>query len=130
MREKGRGLEGWGCMALWQALCSTPCLPQGLRECTLVEVASGHDMTVSDGSDRETAHPRSRQPKNPPASAVGSGQVGTQNTLTALRTADGSVVWTVSLPWAAPPPYSIGDTVYLNDHGDVRAFNAADGSLK
>lgn len=56
--------------------------------------------------------------------------VGTQNSLTALRPADGSVVWTISLPWAAPPPCIIGDTVYLNDFGDVRAFNAADGSLK
>ena len=62
-------------MALWQALCSTSSIPQGLRECTLVAVASGHDMTVSDGSARETAHPRSRQPKHPPASAVGSGQL-------------------------------------------------------
>src|SRR5258707_7234965 len=74
LRQKTPPFEGWGCMAVWQALCSTPCLPQGLRESTLVEVASGHDMTVSDGRDRETAHPRSRQPKNPPASAVGSGQ--------------------------------------------------------
>jgi outer membrane protein assembly factor BamB len=56
--------------------------------------------------------------------------VGTQNTLTALRTMDGSAVWSISLPWAAPPPYVIGDAVYLNDHGDVRAFNAANGSPK
>jgi hypothetical protein len=33
-------------MALWQALCYATCIPQGLRESTLVEVASGHDMTV------------------------------------------------------------------------------------
>ena len=46
LRQKTSPFEGWECMALWQALCSTPCLPQGLRESTLVEVASGHDMTV------------------------------------------------------------------------------------
>src|SRR5260370_30215497 len=74
LRQKTPPFAGWGCMALWQALCSTPGIPQGLRESTLVEVASGHDMTVSDGRAGETAHSRSRQPKNPPASAVGSGQ--------------------------------------------------------
>jgi hypothetical protein len=28
------------------ALCDTPIIPQGLRKFTLVEVASGHDMTM------------------------------------------------------------------------------------
>jgi ABC-2 type transport system ATP-binding protein len=30
-------LQGWGCMALWLAVCYTACLPQGLRESTPVE---------------------------------------------------------------------------------------------
>ncbi len=46
LRQKTPPFEGWGCMALWQALCYTTCLPQDLRESTLAEVASGHDMTV------------------------------------------------------------------------------------
>jgi hypothetical protein len=33
-------------MALWQVLCYSFRIPKGLRESTLVEVASGHDMTV------------------------------------------------------------------------------------
>ncbi len=32
----------------WLAVCYTAYLPQGLRESTLVEGASGYDMTVSD----------------------------------------------------------------------------------
>ncbi len=35
-------------MALWLAVCDPVHIPQGLRKLTLVEVASGHDMTVSD----------------------------------------------------------------------------------
>src|SRR5260221_2622840 len=35
-------------MALWYTVCYTVRIPQGLRESTPVEAASGRDMTVSD----------------------------------------------------------------------------------
>ncbi len=59
------------------ALCYTVCIPQGLRKSTLVEAALGRDMTVSDQPGNP---PRGNgQPKNLPASAVGSGQELTPN---------------------------------------------------
>ncbi|HEX2349691.1 MAG TPA: PQQ-binding-like beta-propeller repeat protein [Ktedonobacterales bacterium] len=56
--------------------------------------------------------------------------IGSQTTLTALRTTDGSVAWTTSVPWIASTPTVIGDTVYLNEVGNVRAYDSANGSLK
>lgn len=60
--------------------------------------------------------------------------IGSWNTLTALRTTDGSVAWTVNMPTPSPQeastPSIIGDTVYVEAGGSDFAFDKTSGSLR